>query len=535
MAADIRSAVGAALALAALALWSWALRLPGISLPMMSDEGGYAYEAILLGQGDVPYRDAYDQKPPVVYFLYRLAFRVFGFGERGPRLLALLFAWATMVLLFSLSPPEWPIAARLAAPAAYAAMSAEPIGDMGFAAVPEAFLGLFLAASARFLIASWHSASRGRWLFLSGAAAALAVMTKQTAAWPAAVFFLLALWERRTREAGPARRVREAACFILGAAAAAAPFLIFFWNRGALPELWDQAFRRNLDYSAVMLSPGAVPLQVDWLRRVVLPLFMARDWPVWVLALAGLLAPRPTNDRREILYTAWLAAAVVATATGFYFFPHYFLQLHPTLALAAAMGVRRLSVHRPGLAAAAVFSLALYPGAVHARAFLFDPPELAAKRLMHPNPLNEARRAAEFIRHRSRPEDRIYVFGSEPQIFVGAGRRAATRHMYVFPLTLFPRDPALIDRELADLARERPRFLVYVGVPSSTLIASSEGARLRDGVRLMARQSYDLIAEIPVLEGGGGAPGTAALAPQGALPDWSREDRLWIFELRADK
>ena len=533
MAADIRSAVGAALALAALALWSWALRLPGISLPMMSDEGGYAYEAILLGQGDVPYRDAYDQKPPVVYFLYRLAFRVFGFGERGPRLLALLFAWATMVLLFSLSPPEWPIAARLAAPAAYAAMSAEPIGDMGFAAVPEAFLGLFLAASARFLIASWHSASRGRWLFLSGAAAALAVMTKQTAAWPAAVFFLLALWERRTREAVPARRVREAACFILGAAAAAAPFLIFFWNRGALPELWDQAFRRNLDYSAVMLSPGAVPLQVDWLRRVVLPLFMAGDWPVWVLALAGLLAPRPTNDRREILYTAWLAAAVVATATGFYFFPHYFLQLHPPLALAAAMGVRRLSVHRPGLAAAAVFSLASIPArSTRGHSLIrrsWRPSALCTPipqrgppgRRIHPPP--------------QPPEDRIYVFGSEPQSFVGAGRRAATRHMYVFPLTLFPRDPALIDRELADLARERPRFLVYVGVPSSTLIASSEGARLRDGVRLMARQSYDLIAEIPVLEGGGGAPGTAALAPQGALPDWSREDRLWIFELRADK
>ena len=61
-------------ALAALALWHVALRRHGLSLPLISDEGEYAYEARLMIQGGVPYRDAYCQKPPMIFFLYRAAY-----------------------------------------------------------------------------------------------------------------------------------------------------------------------------------------------------------------------------------------------------------------------------------------------------------------------------------------------------------------------------------------------------------------------------------------------------------------------------
>ena len=85
----------ATLAVALLCLWHLGLRRHGMGLPMSSDEGEYAVQAQTLAEGRVPYRDAYNQKPPLVFFLYRLAFACFGENAQAPRLLAVLFWPAT--------------------------------------------------------------------------------------------------------------------------------------------------------------------------------------------------------------------------------------------------------------------------------------------------------------------------------------------------------------------------------------------------------------------------------------------------------
>ena len=42
---------------------------------------------------------------------------------------------------------------------------------------------------------------------------------------------------------------------------------------------------------------------------------------------------------------------------------------------------------------------------------------------------------ADQIRRNSRPDDRVFVVGSEPQILFLAGRRSATRYIFFYPLT----------------------------------------------------------------------------------------------------
>ena len=78
--------------------------------------------------------------------------------------------------------------------------------------------------------------------------------------------------------------------------------------------------------------------------------------------------------------------------------------------------------------------------------------------MLFPSPLYESAAAGEYIREHSSPQDRAYVFGSEPQLYLHAGLRAATRHIYVFPLTLFPRGMEEIERELSALRHRPPRF-----------------------------------------------------------------------------
>src|SRR5262245_5043963 len=46
------------------------LRLPSLVQPMGADQALYAYVGERILDGGLPYRDAWDQKPPAIHFLY---------------------------------------------------------------------------------------------------------------------------------------------------------------------------------------------------------------------------------------------------------------------------------------------------------------------------------------------------------------------------------------------------------------------------------------------------------------------------------
>jgi len=533
-----------------LGIWHLGLRRHGLQLPMISDEGEYSVEARLLRQGGLPYRDAYDQKPPLVFFLYRLAFAAFGERTSSARILAALFCWASLAALFFLVPAQWGNSARFAAAAGFAALSTEPVGDLGFAANTEVFLCAFLCLGALALRASWQSPRpRPRLLWAAGAglAAGAALASKQTAFWPALVFLGFALWgqpEQRPEHpngVGSGRtkpthfgclvRREPALAYVLGLLAVPSAFLVYFALRGGLREMIEQVFSRNMAYSALLSNPEGIRMQLDWLLRRMAPLLLRGEWPFWLLAfygLAGVQARR--SGREELLFTLWLAASWLGVLTGFFLFPHYFLQAAPPLVLCAAMGVRRVGLRSAKLAALAALFAALYPAAAWARIYFLDPPEAVARKLLYPNPLYESSLAADFIRSRSRPKDKIYVFGSEPQIYFLARRSCATRHIFVYPLTLFPRSMEEIDRELAALRREPPAFLVYSTLPSSKLTASEAGRRLEEGIRELASSRYRCLGFVQALESGS----RVALGDSARAPEWSVPDALLVFQRKAD-
>jgi 4-amino-4-deoxy-L-arabinose transferase-like glycosyltransferase len=522
-------AVWTAFSLLFLCLAQWGLRRNALSLPLMSDEGEYACEARLLRQGGLPYRDAYDQKPPMVFWLYRAAFQIF--GENDPsaaRKLALLFGWAATLALFFLVPEDWGTCARFCAAAAFAAASNAPVGDLGFAANTEVFLCAWTSLAAWALLrrprpfAPWAPAA------LCGLFCGLALTTKQTSIWTALAFAGLLAATRQTF----ARRARTLLAYGLGFSAAPLFFAATFALRGGLKDLWEQAWRRNMGYAALLASPELLRMQWNWFSHVLAPQLLRGLWPMLVLALFGLCA-RGRKDLAEdrvdadLLAALWLAASLLGVCAGFFLFPHYFLQAFPPLALCAALGVRRLSLLRGQRTAwTATAFAALYPAAAWGSLFFRTPPETLARALLFPNPLYEAQTVARFVRERTRPEDEIYIFGSEPQIYFYAQRRWATRHIFVYPLTLFPKGPQDVEIELERLSAKSPRILIYSTFPASTLIASESGLRLQEGVRALARQRYRCLGFVQAL------PQGAREELEGPCPrvPWSVPDALLVFE-----
>ncbi|MDX6767988.1 MAG: hypothetical protein SF051_00535 [Elusimicrobiota bacterium] len=485
--------------MALLGLVHLALRAHGRGVPLITDEGEYAVAARAWSRGELPYLAAFSQKPPMTFLLYRLPW--------SPRATAAAFSLGVMAALFFTVPAAAPLAARLAAPAAYASLSTLPLGDYGFPANTEVFLNLFAA------LAVW-AFSRGR-AGLAGAFLGAAFMTKQTSAFVALALLALAL-----RLHGRAALLRGLA----GAAVVPAAFSLYFASRHAHAAYWDAAFGGNTRYAAVLLLTGAAGSQVRWFLTSVLPsllLYWAPALGLLVWGLKGLVV-----DRRRAVETAavlWLGGAVAGALTGLFLFPHYFLQVAAPLALCAGLGVARVSSPRAG--AAAVALLALWPALLSPRLYFLASPREVAVRLLHPNPLFEVKLLGEEIARRARPGDRLHVFGSEGALFVYSGLDPATRHTLSYAVTLFPESARAVEEEYASLGAG-PRFLVWSCQPLSTMVSNAASRRYAERLERELLPRYRYRGKVEVT---GGPPAFSPAAP-GEAPDLTPGDRLLLFE-----
>jgi hypothetical protein len=505
-----------AAALAALGAWHLVLRGQGRGIPLITDEGEYAVAARAWSAGGLPYRDAFSQKPPMVFLFYRAAAAVSSSPE-SPRLAAALAGLLTLLALFLCAPRSWTSAGRLAVPAAFAALSSLPIGDYGFPANTEVFLNLFASLSALALL-------RGAPL-LAGLAAGAALATKQTAAWTVLGFGALACSSARGFSKRGALR------YALGAALIPAAWAAYFASHGALRDYWSQAWSGNARYASILLSTGALRGQLSWFASALLPKLILFALPALILAawsLRGLQAgaKRPV----ETLAVVWFGAAVAGALTGLFLFPHYFVQLAPPLSLAAACGIERIGARRGRTAFALVGCLALWP-ALMAPGLIFSPD--ARRRglaLLYPNPLFETKALGEEISRRAAPGDRLHVFGSEGALFVYSGLPPATRHTLCYALTLFPKDGSGWREEMAALERTPPRFVVFSTQPLSTLTASRLGLAYRDAMISFLAKSYRYDGAMPVLP----SPALPAFEPAaaGEAPAFDAGDRLLLFVRR---
>jgi hypothetical protein len=84
------------------------------------------------------------------------------------------------------------------------------------------------------------------------------------------------------------------------------------------------------------------------------------------------------------------------------------------------------------------------------------------------NPFPESLEIARYIREHGGPADGVAILGSEPQILFYAGRRSVTPYIYTYPLMEVQPHAERMQREMiADIEAARPRFIVFVQVPTS--------------------------------------------------------------------
>ncbi len=460
-------------------------RLPAIVEPLGPDQGVYATIGWALERGLALYRNLFEQKPPAIYLTYRLGFAVFGATPAAIFWLDYLAAAITTIVLFDLGRRlvHARFGAIAAAVFAWGTLPAARHAYGGFLerSINEPFIILFVAVAA-WATAIWIRRRSGAWPAVAGLAIGLASVYK-----PMALVYGLAIavWVAAAGDFAAARRwvTRALPASVLPPALA----LGWMWWTGILEPAWIAL----AEYNSAYLAVGDVSLVgiIDQFAHEVWRRMKTDEiWAFGTLAAAAaVLAWRRHRTRAGAaasLGVLWLGATLVAVVlNGPRMFQTYFVPCLVPLCFLAAWMVDQVIGARgrwKSPAAAALVALAIlmfvrsgsigraasmttwdgrhWVGAMDRDTYL----QRFQSRAPGAFSAADNERLAEYLRARTDPDERIFVFGMTASAYFQSGRLPASRFLFVYPAVsnMIDRPGFTVDSLAAELARTRPRYIV---------------------------------------------------------------------------
>jgi 4-amino-4-deoxy-L-arabinose transferase-like glycosyltransferase len=447
------------------------IALPVLTYPMGRDQGMYANIARAILNGGLPYKDAWDIKPPAIYYLYALDIAAFGRGSAALRAIDLVSVPFTLIGLYWLGKR---LINRRAAVLAIVLFTVFYFTET-FATLTQsdsvATLPMTLAVVCVVQTGDSPRASR-RALLWSAGAGALCAATLWFKQYYALFVIVVVIYHIRVRRGIP---YKEALAFALGGLPVGVIPLVYFASNGVLQEMLYVA-QGTAAYNAQAFA--SVPDFIAQMSNYVL----FRWWQWGSLIALAALRPflRGTNNQlsaisyqlsatsphnsvlspdlsvlpsslitHNSLLLFWLLAGlgfVIIQAKGF---DTHWMPMLPPLALIAADSLDRLlqiiAARLPARATAPLHAAAaLVVIAILLRGMWLPAlPYLLGRETLHDYYLNfqandlkpaESLEVIDYLRQHEPPGDTLFIWGFRPEVYYLADLKPATRFLAHFPL-----------------------------------------------------------------------------------------------------
>jgi len=444
-----------------------AVLLGSVSLiyPFARDHGIFAFIADSALHGKVMYRDILMGVLPMTVVVHELAMIMFGRSMAALRILDLLWTMATAALVFAFVRRAWS-RVWLAMTAGMMYSFLYYLFDFWNTAQSDGFLNLPVAA-AFVLVAVVRTPKpgvderRGGIVsFLAGLLIALSLLFKSTIGLLVPGLAVFVLFGGRHGDSGPAWNWRRFAMFAAGVLVALSSAVAVMLVGHSWSGFIEGQMRIALPYSRMSSADDGLLVRAV---HVVVRLFTEPGLRIgagigalgFVLAVSGLAG---SSERCHFplpvaLVLMWLGAALASVyVQGKFFFYHY-LPLLPPLAILGALALvafhdwvaTRLARGTPRLLLFAAIAAGLlvstgYPvrflnlghvvlGGASRNDYWFSD--------IHDTPgfsLGEQMTIADYVRKRTAPTDRVFVWGVDPLVNLLAQRPTVSRFIYNHPL-----------------------------------------------------------------------------------------------------
>jgi hypothetical protein len=398
-------------------------RLPAILHPQaIDDEIVYSVVANEIVDGGRPYIDAVERKPPLLFWTYAAIFEVAGkFNWKALHGVAVVWTLLTMGGLYVIGARLFNRETGLIAAGLYSIF--QPWADFrNLAFNGELLMNLPIVWA--WAIGLRRSTLRVRpELLFSGALLCIGFLLKQPAAiaaLPLGIYLLLSSY-RMARGLTWSDSIVHAALLTIG----------FFVTLGAaVMVLWKQGILHEAFYWTI--TNHSIP-HIFWTSGTLLTLlFLGVLLPLLISAVVGGrgdLAVWAGKRAERIALVGLFAASTVGVAASGRFYPHYYIQLIPPLALLAAPLYAQLwskGIPAPCYLLRREITWVWLGLSVIAFSIIHWH--------KHALQLKESE-AGQYLREHSTPVDRVFVWGQDPRIYLDSRRRPACRYITTFPLT----------------------------------------------------------------------------------------------------
>jgi Dolichyl-phosphate-mannose-protein mannosyltransferase len=481
------------------------IRVRLLGFPLERDEGEYAYSGQLMLQGIPPYKLAYSMKFPGTAAAYAMFMSIFGQTIAGVHLGLLIVNVITVALLFLLGRRLLNEIGGIVAAATYAVLSMMPY-VLGLAAHATHFVVAPVIGGALLLLRPPDRQSKNA-LFASGALFGVALLMKQ----PGFLFILfgaayLFCHDRRAGLGSPQIVFRNI-IFLCGALLPLAAMCAILWLAGVFGKFWFWTAEYAKQYNGQVSVTQGFQIFVEWM-----PSIMGAAWPVWVIAVAGLIGCALDKKSRSAggFLIGLFFFSFLALSLGFHFRPHYFVLLLPAISLmagaAAVSAVNFLSAHSRVLRFSPIllFGIALGWPIWAERDFFFPRSLVESMRMAYgTNPLRESVKIGEYLRAQTAESDTIAVLGSEPQIYFYSRRHSATGYIYTYGLMEPQRFAHQMQLEMIqEIEAARPKYLVLVVLNKSWLAGSDSEQLIFKWADEYCDQNYEEVGLVNISEQG---------------------------------
>ncbi len=426
---------------------------PGNMTLPSRDSGVFLYVAWRWLSGDIPYKDVWDHKPPLIYVVDALGLSITPESMWGVWILQFIFLFFTSYIIYKLCAHEFGI---LGAISAVVVLTSGLVTLLEQGNVTEEYALVFQAICLLLFMRAHRADYPLPSTFWLGLTAGLAFNFKQTTLGVWIAFALILAFTRLRQRKFP---WRDGLVFLGGYLLPTIAIVIYFASQNALTDFWEQAYAYNFIYinkhegirSLIpVFSKGFLLLANGGLLYLL--------GTSWLAALAYLWKFRNANFNPLIwLLSIALPIEILLITTSGRSIIHYYLSLLPVasvliasmaMTIPATLGSRieQAKTITPAFLVIATLLLQFnqtrnYPSIIAASRFNPHAPMI------------------DYVKQNTIESDTVLIIGAESVVNFLTQREAPTRYVYQYPLQLLGRRP-MFEEYFNDILANKPVLII---------------------------------------------------------------------------
>jgi len=430
------------------------------NMPLPSrDSGVFLYVGWRFISGDVPYLDAWDHKPPFVYFVDAIGLTLTPTSLWGVWLLQFLFIALTAFVIYKVLHGTLGITASMGG-AVILASGLLTILDRGN--VTEEYALLFQALCFWIFVRARERDYPLRDTFWIGLCGGLAFNFKQTTVGILAAYGLVLLISRLLQRKSP---LSDFLILVGGWLIPSVGVVLYFASRHALADFWEQAFAYNFIY--IGKNEGIrrlIPVFIKgfaYLRQGGVLYFPIFGW------MAGLIYLWSKRKSQLDKVNSLILISLIDLPIEVFFITisgrsilHYYLTPLPVMAILTGILIYTVPLLAGRITPVLQAKANLVSSLLLILVLLFQIPKVTGYLpYMETFKKNSRAQVIEYVINNTQADDKVLIIGAESVVNFLARREAPTRYVYQYPLALLGRRP-MFEEYFNQILENKPVLII---------------------------------------------------------------------------